>query len=153
MLNYLNWLCFCFKNYAQDPKIWQIAACWYANDRNDLNNALKILNKGLTLHKNNQELYTEAIKLELSMLRCNSIAEEDQNLQLKVCKKIETYVTFICDCINDTSYLIQILNMLEQYAFTIGVQNLIIDRLLQSHSTKEFVWHTLAQREKRGKVF
>ncbi|KAJ3634573.1 hypothetical protein MTP99_007523 [Tenebrio molitor] len=56
------------KNCSQNPEVWQVAAAWYANDRNDLNTALKVLNKGLTIHKNSQVLYTEAIKLELSAI-------------------------------------------------------------------------------------
>ncbi|RZC34342.1 U3 small nucleolar RNA-associated protein 6 -like, partial [Asbolus verrucosus] len=137
------------KNCSQNPEVWQVAAAWYANDRNDLNAALKIVNKGLTIHKNSKLLYTEAIKLELSAIKGNNRLEDDEEAQRKVCKKIETYVLFICDCINDSNYLIEILNLLATYSFTTSVQNLLIDKLLQNHSDMEFVWHTLAQREKR----
>jgi U3 small nucleolar RNA-associated protein 6 len=95
-------------------------------------------------------LYTEAIKLELSAITSNNNTKETEEMQNKVCKKVETYVRFIWDCINDSNYLIEILNLLESYSFTASVQNLIIDKLLQNYSHIEFVWHTLAQRERRG---
>lgn len=129
-----------------------MAADWYAREQRDLNTALKVLNRGLTIHKNSQRLYSEAIKLELSVVK-NDNSEKTEHIQADVCKRIETYVHFICEHINDSNYLIEILNELESYSFTTSVQNLIIDKLLQNHSNVVFVWHTLAQREKRGELF
>ncbi|XP_044262071.1 U3 small nucleolar RNA-associated protein 6 homolog [Tribolium madens] len=137
------------KNCSENPEVWQVAAAWHAHDRNDLNSAFIVLNKGLTFHKNSQLLYTEAIKLELSIVKNNS-SEDTEKLQKRVCEKIETYLKLIYDYINDYNYLIEILSLLESYSFTMSVQNLIIDKLLKDHSDLEFVWHTLAQREKRG---
>ncbi|EEZ99856.2 U3 small nucleolar RNA-associated protein 6 homolog [Tribolium castaneum] len=136
------------KNCSQTPEVWQVAAAWHAHDRKDLNSALIALNKGLTLHKNSQLLYTEAIKLELSVIKNN--APEDTELQRRVCAKIETYLQLICVHINDFKFLIEILNLLELYSFTKSVQNLIIDKLLKNHSESELVWDALAQRERRG---
>ena len=125
-----------------------MAAAWYAQDRNDPNTALTVLNKGLTIHKDSQLLYTEAVKLELSVVKDDTFQDD---ITKRVCQRVETYVHFISDHVKDCNYFIEILNLLEGYSFTAPVQDLIIEKLLENYSDKEFVWHTLAQRERKSK--
>lgn len=132
--------------------MWQVAAAWYV--RRDLNQALNVIHKGLTIHKDCQFLYSEAIQLEL-LNREKDDWPKDMTIQKTndevCCEKIKTYVQSIFRNVNDLKYLFKILKLLEPHSFTQNVQNMIIDRLLQSHFNEELVWDTLAQRERHGK--
>ncbi|CAH1963929.1 unnamed protein product [Acanthoscelides obtectus] len=141
------------KRFTHIPETWQVAASWYL--KNDLNQALNMIHKGITHHKDNQDLYCEAIQLELHNRDKNNSNEGSQFQQptasdVNSCKKISTYVDAACEHINDYNFLLKILSILEKHPFTKEVQVSIVARLLEKHSGEENVWNALAQREYRG---
>lgn len=133
------------QNCSHNLEAWKVATAWYADEQKDLYTALTVINKAITIHKDSQHLHTEAIKLQLSIV--NEL-DNDEKEKSEVCGKI--YADFIGKFVNDVKFLIQILDILSKYPFTLSVQNLVIDKLKESPSDQDLVWHTLAQREMRG---
>nr|CAH7713735.1 unnamed protein product [Callosobruchus chinensis] len=141
------------KKFIHIPEAWQVAASWYV--KNDLNQAINMIYKGITHHKDNQDLYCEAIKLELHIRDKNNPKQELQSQKpsgsdIMSCKKIETFIEAACEHIKDYNFLLKILSMLEKYPFTKEVQDSIVARLLEKYSDEEKVWTALAQREYKG---
>nr|CAI5850416.1 unnamed protein product [Callosobruchus analis] len=141
------------KKFIHVPEAWEVAASWYL--KNDLNQALNMIHKGITHHKENQDLYCEAIKLELHNRDRSNSKEDSQGNKptasdLISCKKIKTYVEAACEHIKDYNFLLKILSILEKYPFTKEVQDSIVASLIEKHSDEEKVWSTLAQREYKG---
>ncbi|VEN40546.1 unnamed protein product [Callosobruchus maculatus] len=145
------------KKFIHIPEAWLVAASWYL--KSDLNQALNMIYKGITHHKDNQDLYCEAVKLELYNRGKNNIREESQESQkateseINSCKKIKTYIEAACEHIKDYNFLLKILSMLETYPFTKEVQDSIVTMLLEKHSDEETVWSALAQREFKGHYY
>ncbi|KAJ8924757.1 hypothetical protein NQ315_000910 [Exocentrus adspersus] len=143
------------KNFSDNPDVWQVAAAWYI--RTDVNQALNVIHKGLMIHKDCQILYKEAIQLELLNKEKDEWSKDaTKSLKSKdeiCCDKIKTYIQTIFKNITDFKFLLEILELLEPHTFTRSVQDVVINRLLDRHSDEDLVWHTLAQRERRGHHF
>ena len=118
--------------------------------------ALKIIRKGLALHKSNKGLYEEVIQMELDIvvgnpaLKKNNEDELDEDKKKLCVKKLHTYFAEILNNINDCCFYILILKKLENYKFTLPVQKEIETCLYDKYFNEPKAWHTLAQREYKG---
>lgn len=95
------------------------------------------------------------IKIELFEATNSNVsgAEEKVGRQKLSVEKLEKIISTIFQNINDYSFHVELLQVLEKYAFTMKVQETIIEHLLKYNSDDENVWHVLAQRERNGKYY
>lgn len=116
---------------------------------------MKILCKGLTIHKDSKLLYKELIQLEIHNALSNgwqlkeNITEpaEQQKLWLeKLCKYIKTIINNIKEC----EYYVELLEYLVEYTFTGPAQNIIIEFIYSNFSLRAITWRVMAQRDWKG---
>ncbi|CAH0546712.1 unnamed protein product [Brassicogethes aeneus] len=138
------------KHYSQQPDAWILIAKYYAYEKNNKKDAINHLLKGLTIHKDSQALYREAFELLLSgePKHISENALEDEIYKIKTLNlKIKTYLDTIFHDIPDINFYIELLEMLQKYPSTQESQEMIVEKLIESYSGEDLVWHTLAQRE------
>lgn len=137
------------KKFSQNVQAWQVAAAWHA--RKDVTEALNVIHKGLAIHKANEDLYCQAIELELSKFTRRDEKPIDETPdETIICKKVDTYLQAAYKNILNFQFPLRVLDVLEKYAFTKELQDSIVKRLLDDFYGEVEVWHTLAQREYNG---
>ncbi|KAF5276512.1 hypothetical protein FQA39_LY06581 [Lamprigera yunnana] len=126
------------------PELWSVAANFHANEQKDYSTATIILLKALELHKDSQILYKELITTEISKTN-------NSNRDKKHCiERLTEMVTSTYENIKDVNFYIDLLTQLEDSSFTVEIQVMIIRKLMEEFWDSEFVWHALAQRERKG---
>ncbi|CAH1169626.1 unnamed protein product [Phaedon cochleariae] len=136
------------KHFAHIPEMWKVAAAWHV--KKDVNQALSVILKGLTIHQTSETLFSEAIQLELMNRGKDDWTDGSQNKDQLCCQKIQTYVDSIMKNIRSHQFLIKILELLNPYGFTKSVQDKIVKNLMERYPEEADVWHALAQRERNG---
>ncbi|KAK4877294.1 hypothetical protein RN001_009800 [Aquatica leii] len=132
------------KLHTDKPEVWKIAAGFHAYDRKDVNTAMMMLLKAIEIHKDCKILYKEIISVEI-FNTVNNNSEIKKSVE-----RLKEIMHTIFANINDLSFYIDTLTQLEEHACTIEVQDMIIKKLMKDYIDNELVWHTLAQRERKG---
>lgn len=112
--------------------------------KKDINQALTVVYRGLAIHKKSKLLCSKAIDLELKNVKSEKEAQD-------LCaKRIETIIKSIMQNMNDYRFLLEILQSLTYYPFTVEIQKTVVEWLLDKHKDEELVWHNIAEREFKG---
>lgn len=143
------------KRHSMKQQIWQLAAKWYAYDKNDIQLALQTLDKGRAIHKDSGLLYMESIQLELFKVigRRSGPKEEVNDLNEKKSACVARLLLYLQDMfinITDCKFYIELLKFLEKQTFTNDVQVKIAEHMLQRFTDEPLMWHSLALREWGG---
>lgn len=125
--------------------MWKEAADWFM--KKDLNQALTVVYRGLAIHNKSKMLNSRAIDLELK-----KVGKDNEGKEL-CAKRLETLVKSILANTNEYRHILDILQTLTEYDFTLDIQKIILNWLLTNHKDEELVWHTLAEREFNGENF
>lgn len=99
-------------------------------------------------------MYRTALEFELFEARTKrpAVLTEQELAKEKILNlKLKNYLETIFQDVNDFNFYIEILDMLQKYPSTKDAQDVIVQKLLQSHSNEDVVWHALAQRELKRK--
>lgn len=100
----------------------------------------------MTYIKDSESLFTKLLELELSD------APKQDNEQVTLAKNIQVYIEEMIKNIKKVSYYIHILQLLEEYSFTIKQQEFLIEELKNQYWKDDNVWDALAKRAKRGRL-
>ncbi|XP_019876706.1 U3 small nucleolar RNA-associated protein 6 homolog [Aethina tumida] len=137
------------KNHSHNSATWILIAKYYAYEKKNIKDAISHLHKGLRIHKEPQ-MYRTALEFELFEARTKrpAVLSEQELAKEKILNlKLKNYLETIFQDVNDFNFYIEILDMLQKYPSTKDAQDVIVQKLLQSHSNEDVVWHALAQRE------
>ncbi|KAF5273297.1 hypothetical protein FQR65_LT04719 [Abscondita terminalis] len=132
------------KLHSDKPEVWKIAAGFHAYDRKDINTAMVMLLKAIEIHKDNAMLYKEIISVEIS-----NMINNDSETKVSV-NRLKEIMHTIFGNIDDYNFYIESLTQLEVQSCTTEVQDMVVSKLMTDYWDNEDVWHTLAQRERKG---
>nr|BAN20997.1 hepatocellular carcinoma-associated antigen [Riptortus pedestris] len=142
---------------ADKPSLFKLAAQWEFDECHSIERARKFIHQGLHTHKDSKMLFTEGFRLELAYakLKLEEAAEKgklDENGDVggdPVLKGqlAEVIYDSAIKKINDVTFLVDLLNIAEEYKFTSTLQNKIIEGMKTKFPNEEVTWDTLARRE------
>lgn len=149
--------------HQDKPKCWHIAARWEIEENHDLQNAKKHLLKGLHFHPDSQLLYRDIFKLELdeaqeknkvseSETEPKALANVDNSEFPKHLKKCLVIYEQVLKRTKDIKFIIELLNMTQEYNNTEKLQERIVNDMVQEFSHEPLMWDTMARRELKGLV-
>ncbi|XP_066601747.1 U3 small nucleolar RNA-associated protein 6 homolog isoform X2 [Prorops nasuta] len=148
--------------HQDKPKCWLIAAQWEMEENKNKTNALQYLLQGLFFHPTSQILYIDAIKLELEDAMSKSKEkEEEEKLTPSISdkdhippelKRVHVLYQQAFKEIKDIKFIVQILDIVNNYKNTEELQNRIISDMIEEYVHEPLMWDTMAKRELKGLV-
>ncbi|CAH1398066.1 unnamed protein product [Nezara viridula] len=140
----------------QKPALYKLAANWEFDECHSIERARKFIREGLLIHKESKLLFKEAFSLELSyinqkMEQSKEQGENEHNNSL-IDPLIEGNLAEVIynsavKTISNVSFLIDMLNIAQEYSFTSSLQDKILEMMRSKYPKEEVTWDTLARRE------
>ncbi|EFN79056.1 U3 small nucleolar RNA-associated protein 6 homolog [Harpegnathos saltator] len=151
--------------HRDEPKCWQVAACWELEENNNKQNARQFLLRGLHIHPDSQLLYIEAFRLELNdHISVSNNAENAENQEDNSASTVDdnemplalkrAYVIYqqAVERVNDIKFIIELLKITEKYNNTEKLQKKIISDMIREYAHEALMWDKMADRELQGLV-
>lgn len=138
------------------PVLFKMAATWEFYDCHSIERARKFLLKGLQVHKDSKLLFSEAIRIELThtnqkleLAKENDENEKNNSLVDSAPERslVDVFYNSAVNKINEVSFLVDLLNITQEFSFTSSLQDRILERIKSKYLNEEISWDTLARRE------
>ncbi|CAH1398068.1 unnamed protein product [Nezara viridula] len=142
--------------HGDKPVLFKIAAHWEFYERHSIERARKFILKGLHTHKDSKLLFAEAFRIELThtnqkmeQARENHEKEKNNTFVNPAAERtlLDVIYTAAINKINDVLFLVDLLNITQEFSFTSSLQDMIIERIKSKYPNEEVTWDTLARRE------
>nr|XP_024215873.1 U3 small nucleolar RNA-associated protein 6 homolog isoform X2 [Halyomorpha halys] len=142
--------------HCDKPVLFKMAANWEFYECHSIERARKFILNGLHTHKDCKLLFAEAFRIELSytnqkleQAKGNEESGKNNSLVNPVAEMnfAEVIYTSAVNQINDVFFLVDLLNIAQEFTFTSSLKDEIIERMKNKHPKEEITWDTLARRE------
>ncbi|XP_024215874.1 U3 small nucleolar RNA-associated protein 6 homolog [Halyomorpha halys] len=138
------------------PFLFKLAADWEFDECHSIERARNFIRKGLLIHKDSKLLFAESFRLELTYI-CQKVEQAKEKGEKEGNNSPadpiiegnlpEVIYTSAVKKINDVSFLVDMLNIAQEYSFTSSLQDKILEMMRSKYPKEEVTWDTLARRE------
>ncbi|XP_031620644.1 U3 small nucleolar RNA-associated protein 6 homolog [Contarinia nasturtii] len=130
------------KFHSDKADVWIRSILWEYNENYNDERVRGLLLRAQQLHPESQKLYLTFFQIELENKR-----QSDENLALQHAKTVYTNGQKI---LKNCQFYIEILKIVDRFAYATSIQQLILHDLRELFQNEEIMWHNLAQRELNG---
>uniref|UniRef100_A0A1B0DPT5 U3 small nucleolar RNA-associated protein 6 homolog n=1 Tax=Phlebotomus papatasi TaxID=29031 RepID=A0A1B0DPT5_PHLPP len=137
--------------HGDKPDMWLRAVIWEYEQTQDMERVKHFMLGGLQRHPDNTKLYYKFLKIKL--LEADKIQEQTEaRLQERNHLLEQAKIIYLNSRkkIHSIEYLVNILEILQEFAFAEDLRNLVLKDMQNDHPLEELMWHTLAHRELMG---
>lgn len=148
---------FDYQHHGDKPEVWIKVINYEYNDQQNIDKTRNYFTQALKLHPKSEELCLSAFKIELieAAQQAATIPKTEPGTepapipQLNnslLSKRAEIIYEHCKREICELEFFIELLNITENYSFTIQLQNMIVLDLMNQFPGHELTWNVLAQR-------